>query len=94
MPMTDGIEWVEADVRGYDPSGFDCIALLGLLYHLELDAQLALLRKCAGTPIIVDTHHAPSAGGHPAGLRWPALPGAGHGDEERQQIATTSVGQR
>ena len=92
MPMTEGIEWVEADVRDYDPSGFDCIALLGLLYHLELEAQLGLLRRCAGTTLILDTHHAllpeVSLGGYNGRLyREP-----GTSEEERRDIATASWG--
>jgi hypothetical protein len=58
MPMTPGIEWVHADVREYDLSGFDCIALLGLLYHLEYADVRSLLQRCAGTPTILDTHTA------------------------------------
>ena len=58
MPMTEGIRWLQADVRTVDVTGYDCIAILGLLYHLELADQLALLRRCAGTPTILDTHHA------------------------------------
>ena len=56
MPMTEGIDWVQADVREFETAGYDAISILGLLYHLELDAQLELLRRCAGTPTIVDTH--------------------------------------
>lgn len=58
MPDHPGIEWVRSDVRSFDfdPTEFDCIAILGLLYHLELDAQLALLGRCAGTTAIIDTH--------------------------------------
>ncbi|HEX7473327.1 MAG TPA: methyltransferase domain-containing protein [Candidatus Limnocylindrales bacterium] len=58
MPMGDGIRWVQADARTFDVSGYDCIALLGLLYHLGLDDQRDLLRRCSGTPTILDTHHA------------------------------------
>ncbi len=58
MPMVPGIEWVHADVREFDVSGFDCISLLGLLYHLEYADVRALLQRCAGTPTILDTHTA------------------------------------
>ncbi len=58
MPMTDGIRWVQEDVRTFDVAGFDCIAILGLLYHLGLADQRALLQRCAGTLTILDTHHA------------------------------------
>lgn len=56
MPIVDGIEWVEADVRQFPLDDFDCISLLGLLYHLGVDDQLALLERCAGTLTIIDTH--------------------------------------
>lgn len=56
MPMTEGIEWIESDVRDFDPSSYDCICVLGLFYHLTLEDQLALLGKCAGTLTILDTH--------------------------------------
>lgn len=58
MPEHQAIEWVRSDVRSFtfDPAEFDCIAILGLLYHLELDAQLALLGRCSGTTAIIDTH--------------------------------------
>ncbi len=57
MPMVEGVRWIEADVRTFDVSGYDCIALLGLLYHLDLSDQQELLRRCAPTPTILDTHH-------------------------------------
>lgn len=57
MPGEPGIRWVRADVREFDiGEDYDCIAVLGLLYHLELPDQLDLLRRCAGTPTILDTH--------------------------------------
>jgi SAM-dependent methyltransferase len=58
FPSAAGIEWVHADVRSYafTAASFDVITLLGILYHLELPDQLALLRRCVGTPTIVDTH--------------------------------------
>lgn len=58
MQMTEGITWVESDVRDFPIAAgdYDCIAVLGLLYHLELDDQMDLLRRCASTPTILDTH--------------------------------------
>lgn len=56
MPDVEGIEWVQSDVREFEIGEYDCICILGLLYHLELEDQLDLLRKCAGTTTIVDTH--------------------------------------
>jgi len=59
MPFTPGIEWVQQDVRDFDPQGFDCIGLLGIVYHLEVEAQIALFRKLAGKLTIIDTHVSP-----------------------------------
>lgn len=58
MLNTDGVEWVVSDVRQYaiQPGQFDLIFCLGLLYHLDLADQLALLRKCSHTHTIIDTH--------------------------------------
>lgn len=54
-----GIRWVESDVRDYEVGDEpDVIAVLGLLYHLELEAQRDLLKRCAHRPTIIDTHHA------------------------------------
>lgn len=56
-PGAGGIEWIRADVRDFDDfDGYDTIAVLGLLYHLELPAQIELLRRCAPTPLLLDTH--------------------------------------
>jgi hypothetical protein len=55
------IRFVEADVRTYDPRGHGVVAILGLLYHLELADQESLLRRCChGVPVIVETQvHVP-----------------------------------
>jgi hypothetical protein len=49
---------VRADVRDDDfaASSCDVSSILGILCHLELPDQLKLLRRCVGTPTIVDTH--------------------------------------
>lgn len=57
MPMTPGIDWIQQDVRTFDLPGFDIVLVLGLLYHLEIQDQLALLRRCSQTVTILDTHH-------------------------------------
>ena len=58
MPSVDGIRWVQADVREFPirKGEYDCILLLGLVYHLELKDVLDLLHRCASTTTIVDTH--------------------------------------
>jgi hypothetical protein len=50
------VDWQVGDVRDADLGGYDVIACLGLFYHLTVDDQLELLARCAGTPLILDTH--------------------------------------
>lgn len=56
------IRFVEADVRTYDPRGYGVVAILGLLYHLEVADQESLLRRCRDdAAVIVETQvHVPS----------------------------------
>lgn len=61
----DRITWVKQDVREFDVAGYDLILCLGLFYHLTVDDQLALLRRAAGTPMIIDTHLATKTPTHP-----------------------------
>jgi len=62
MPMTPGIRWELSDVRDYEIGEFDCVAILGLLYHLELNDQIDVLRRASRSQlVIVDTHYALSA---------------------------------
>ncbi len=60
------IRFVHADVRSFDPRGFGAVAILGLLYHLELADQESLLRRCRfGAPVIVETQvHVPAMVAH------------------------------
>lgn len=46
---------VQEDVRSFDFAGFDAVGIVGLLYHLPLADQVALLRRCAGRPTVIDT---------------------------------------
>lgn len=53
----EDIEWIQADVRGFDVAVFDVVACLGLFYHLPCADQLDLLKRCCGKPLILDTHY-------------------------------------
>ncbi len=55
------IRFIQSDIRDFDPAGFGVIAIIGLLYHLEIADQLALLRRCAyGASVVVETQiHVP-----------------------------------
>jgi hypothetical protein len=56
FPDDPRVEWRHEDVRVADVSGYDLILCLGLFYHLTVDDQLDLLGRCAGTPLVIDTH--------------------------------------
>lgn len=58
FPVTDAVEFRNIDVRDVSLTGYDLILCLGLFYHLTLDDQRSLLQRCAGTPLIIDTHMA------------------------------------
>lgn len=51
----EGIRFIQHDVRTFDVAGYDTIAILGLLYHLPLDDQVALLRSCNASRVILET---------------------------------------
>ena len=61
FPVTDAVEFRNIDVRDVSLTGYDLILCLGLFYHLTLDDQRSLLARCAGTPLIIDTHMAVGA---------------------------------
>jgi hypothetical protein len=50
----DGITFIQSDVREFDPSGFDTIFNLGLLYHLPIEDQKRLLTACSYTRVILE----------------------------------------
>jgi SAM-dependent methyltransferase len=92
MPMLPGIRWIEADVRTFEVAGYDCIAVLGVLYHLGLADQMELLRRCAGTPTILDTHHARRAKVTVDGFEGRFYREPGRSAEELARIPTASWG--
>lgn len=56
FPTTKAADFRHGDIRDVDLTGYDLILCLGLFYHLTLDDQRSLLARCAGTPLIIDTH--------------------------------------
>lgn len=56
FPEDDRVTWIEQDIREFDLTGYDLILNLGLFYHLTIEDQVDLLRRAAGTPMILDTH--------------------------------------
>ena len=64
FPDDPRIRWMHADVRDADVTGQDLVVCLGLFYHLTLADQLDLLKRCAGTPLLIDTHLAVGVSTH------------------------------
>jgi Methyltransferase domain len=63
----DGIDFVQADVREFDSSGFHTVANLGLLYHLPVADQEELLGRCVGSRVLLETQvHTPGVVPPPA----------------------------
>jgi SAM-dependent methyltransferase len=56
FPFSAKIEFIQADIREVDLTGYDLILCLGLFYHLTLVDQIDLLDAATGTPIMIDTH--------------------------------------
>jgi SAM-dependent methyltransferase len=56
------VRWVQADVRDFAiaEDAYDLICILGLLHHLEIADQIDLVRRCATTPLLIDTRIAPA----------------------------------
>jgi hypothetical protein len=64
FPDDPRVTWLHSDVRDADLSGFDLVVCLGLFYHLTLADQLDLLKRCSGTPLLLDTHLAVGVSSH------------------------------
>ena len=50
-----GVHFFSADVREFNLEAFDVVLIFGLLYHLEIQDQVELLRRCQGKEVLVDT---------------------------------------
>ena len=56
MRTDSRVDWFLENVAEHDLSGFDVIFNTGLLYHLTLDEQIELLKRCSYTLNVVETH--------------------------------------
>ncbi|WP_047864313.1 class I SAM-dependent methyltransferase [Rubrobacter aplysinae] len=96
MPTSadQNIEWLQGDVRefSFDKDDFDCISVLGLLYHLEQPAQMDLLKRCAGTLTILDTRVGLNQGATENGYRGEYYKEPGETEEERKTRLAASWG--
>lgn len=45
-------KFIEGDLTNANPSGFDTILLLNVIYHLPREKQIPLLRKCKGKNVV------------------------------------------
>lgn len=88
------IRWIQADVRAFPiaPGDYDLICILGLLHHLEVADQQDLLRRCAGTLLILDTRIAPAIRDQQDGYEGMAVREHGETVEERNLVPTASWG--
>ena len=50
----DRISFVRGDIREVDVSPFDIVLIFGLLYHLDIDDQIDLLRRCKDKVVLID----------------------------------------
>lgn len=93
-PADERVSWVEQDVREHDVSRYDLICCLGLFYHLTFEDQVDLLRRAAGTPMIIDTHL--DHGTHEHRLSDRVVEGDGYHGRYYQEpgVATSSWGNR
>lgn len=49
-------DFVRGDLRDFaNVDDFDVVALIGVIYHLTFEDQIALLKRCAGKTVIIDT---------------------------------------
>ncbi len=55
-PEDERVTWIQDDVRHQAFEEFDVVACLGVFYHLTCADQVALLTRCSGRPMIIDTH--------------------------------------
>ncbi|MFT4036562.1 MAG: class I SAM-dependent methyltransferase [Thermomicrobiales bacterium] len=92
--LLDAVTFVQSDIRDYaiGRGDFDLICILGLLHHLEVPDQLALLRKCAGTPLLIDTRIASAIVDTVDEYEGMLIKEHGDTREERDEVATASWG--
>lgn len=47
------IKFVQSDIRDFNTSGYDVVSNLGLFYHLTIDDQIDILRRCSSNPYTI-----------------------------------------
>ncbi len=92
--LLESITFVQSDIREFaiGRNEYDLICILGLLHHLEVPDQVALVRKCTGTPLLIDTRIASAEIDSVGGYQGMFIKEHGETREERDQVATASWG--
>lgn len=92
--LLESIAFVQSDIREFTigRNEYDLICILGLLHHLEVPDQVALIRKCAGTPLLIDTRIASAEIDAFDDYRGMLIQEHGETREERDQVPTASWG--
>lgn len=88
------VSWIEADIRDFaiEEGGYDLVCIIGLFHHLELEDQIALLKRASGAMTILAARVAPQVEvteGEYEGL-YHHEPGTTR--EERDAVAVASWG--
>jgi aminoglycoside phosphotransferase (APT) family kinase protein/SAM-dependent methyltransferase len=88
------ISWVHADVREFpiEHGEYDLISVLGLLHHLEVPDQVSLLKRCSGTPTLLDTRIAPAIVNREGPYEGALVREHGETREERDAVLYASWG--
>ena len=88
------ITWIQSDVREFpiERGEYDFICILGLLHHLEVPDQIALLRRCAGTPLLIDTRIATANTDKEGPYEGIVIREHGETREERDLVPTAAWG--
>lgn len=92
--LLESITFVQSDIREFaiGRNEYDLICILGLLHHLEAPDQVALIRKCAGTPLLIDARIASAEVDAFGDYRGMLIKEHGETREERDEVATASWG--
>jgi SAM-dependent methyltransferase len=88
------IRWVQADVREFpiEKGEYDLICILGLLHHLEVADQVSLLKRCAGTLLLLDTRIAPAIVDREGVYEGMLVREHGDNREQREAVPTAAWG--
>jgi SAM-dependent methyltransferase len=92
--MIRKIRWVQSDVREFpiEEREYDLVCILGLLHHLEVPDQIALLERCSTMPTILDTRIAKALTDVEGGYEGMLIREHGTTREERDAVPQASWG--